>query len=79
MARVMSFDKFGTALCANLGRTLSGRDARLDKLRPNAPHRVREPPVEGRVSAAAEHDFAEEISELAARREKYSISPLAEL
>jgi hypothetical protein len=49
MARVMSFDKLGTALRANLGRTLFGRDAHLNKLRPNATHRVREPPVKGEL------------------------------
>jgi hypothetical protein len=43
-----------------LGRTLSGRDARLDKLRPRSASCPRAT-CRGRVSAAPDYDFAEEM------------------
>jgi hypothetical protein len=43
------------------GITSSRHDAHLDKLRPNASHRLRDPCVEGRAFTAANQNFAEEI------------------
>jgi hypothetical protein len=45
-----------------LGRNrLFRHDPHLDKLRPNASHRLRDPCVEGRAFTAANQNFAEEI------------------
>jgi hypothetical protein len=43
------------------GITSSRHDAHLDKLRPNASHRLHDPCVEGRAFTAANQNFAEEI------------------